>query len=102
MIWVLVAVLCAVIILLVALYRRALNDTDHMFSLLILVLLDDGVHKARKADLVNFVKDAKAKDAFHLSRQVYAALCQVANRLAGTSVLGAHAGLWQLKKEAKG
>jgi hypothetical protein len=101
MIWILVAALGAVVILLVALYRRALNDTNHMFSLLILVLLDDSVHKTRRADLINFVSDTKAKDAAHLSREVYASICQMANRIAGTSVLGAHAGLWKLKRERR-
>jgi hypothetical protein len=101
MLWILVAALCAVVILLMVLYRRVLNDTNHMFSLLIFVLLDDSVYKTRKADLINFVSDTKAKDAAHLSREVYASLCQVANRIAGTSVLGAHAGLWKLKREKR-
>jgi hypothetical protein len=101
MMWILVAALCAVIVLLIALYRRALSDTRHMFSLLILVLLDDSVYTARKGDLSNFVRGTKAKSASQLSTEVYTSLCQVANRLAGTSVLGAHAGLWKIKTDTK-
>jgi hypothetical protein len=73
-----------------------------MFSLLILVLLEDSVYTARKTDLVNFVRDTKAANASQLSTEVYRSLCDVANRLARTSVLGAHAGLWKLKNEAAG
>jgi len=76
-----------------------MSDTRHLFSLLILILLDDSVHNARKSDLLNFVSNTTAKDAMHLSSQVYIALCKLANGLATTSVLGAHAGLWQLKKK---
>lgn len=99
MIWILVMGLCAVIVLLIALYRGALHDTQHMVSLLILVLLDDSVHTARKGDLVNFVRGTKAKDARQLSTEVYNSVCEVANRLARTSVLGAHAGLWKIKTQ---
>jgi hypothetical protein len=98
MAWFLVAALGALVILLIALYRRALNDTQHMFSLLILVLLEDSVRIARKTDLVNFVGSSKAQNASQLSSEVYQSLCGVANRLARTSVLGAHAGLWKLKE----
>jgi hypothetical protein len=99
MAWFLVVALCALVILVIALYRRALADTRHMFSLLILVLLEDSVHTARKTDLINFVSNSKAQNASQLSSEVYHSLCGVANTLARTSVLGAHAGLWQLKKE---
>ena len=97
MIWFLVAALGLLVILLIALYRRALRDAQHMFSLLILVLLEDSVHNTRKADLVNFVGGSKAANASQLSSEVYRSLSDVANRLASTSVLGAHAGLWRLK-----
>ncbi len=97
MAWPLVAALGLMVILLIALYRRALNDTQHMFSLLILVLLDDSVHTARKTDLINFVMSNKTQNASQLSSEVYNSLCNVANRLARTSVLGAHAYLWNLK-----
>jgi hypothetical protein len=100
MIWLLVAALGLTVILLIALYRRALSDTQHMFSLLILVFLEDSVHAARKADLVNFVKGSNAANASQLSGEVFASLSHVANRLARTSVLGAHAGLWKLKNGA--
>ena len=99
MIWLLLMALCAVIVSLIALYRRALHDTQHMFSLLILVLLDDSVYMARKGDLVNFVRGSKARDASQLSSEVYNSLCEVANRLARTSVLGGHAGLWKIKTQ---
>ena len=69
MIWILLAGLCSVIVLLIALYRRALHDTHHMFSLLIFVLLDDSVFTTRKGDLVNFVRGTKAKDANQLSQR---------------------------------
>jgi hypothetical protein len=98
MIWVLVAALGLAVILLIALYKRALNDTQHMFSLLILVLLDDSVRAARKTDLVNFVKNSRTTNASQLSNEVYTSLCNVANRLASTSVLGAHAALWNERR----
>jgi hypothetical protein len=101
MTWLVVALGLAVI-LLIALYRRALSDTRHMFSLLILVLLEDSVHTARKTDLVNFVRDTKAANASQLSSEVFKSLCDVANKLARTSVLGAHAELWKLKNEGTG
>jgi hypothetical protein len=97
MIWLLVMALAVVVILLIALYRRALNDTRDMFSLLILVLLEDSVRTARKTDLVNFVTGSKAANASQLSTEVFTSVSKVANRLARTSVLGAHAALWQLK-----
>ena len=99
MIWIFVTVLFAVIVLLIALYKRALHDTQHMFSLLILVLLDESGYTARKGDLVNFVRGTKAKDASQLSTEVYHSLCEVATRLARASVLGAHAGLWKIKTQ---
>ena len=68
MIWILVAGLCSVIVLLIALYRRALHDTHHMFSLLILVLLDDSVFNAHRAteaaaDLERRLDDGVARKA---------------------------------------
>jgi len=99
MIWLLVTAFCAVVVLLIALYRRAMHDTEHMFSLLILVLLDDGVYATRKSDLLNFIRATKSRNASQLSTEVYNSLCGVANRIAGTSVLGAHAGLWKIKVE---
>jgi hypothetical protein len=75
------------------------QNTRDMFSLLILVLLEDSVRTARKTDLVNFVTSSKAASASQLSTEVFASLCNVANRLARTSVLGAHAALWQLKND---
>jgi hypothetical protein len=97
MAWVFVAVLCALIVLLVALYRRALADTQHMFSLMILILLDDNVRVARKTDLINFVRSSKAQHATQLSLEVFRALRVLANGLARTSVFGAHAQLWHLR-----
>jgi len=99
MAWFLVAALCALVVLLVALYRRALADTRHIFSLLTLVLLDDSVRIARKADLVNFVRSSKTQGADQLSSEVFNSLCDVSNRLARTSVLSAQVALWQLREK---
>lgn len=99
MAWVLVAVFFSLMVLLGALYRRTFTHLGELCSLLVLVLLDDGEHVARRADLVDLVLSAQVKRAVELSTEVSVALVSLANKLAPASVLGAQAALWQLRKD---
>jgi hypothetical protein len=78
-----------------------LNDTQHIYSLMILVPLDDEVRDSQRKGLIDFVTRTPARDASELSTKAYASTCQLAGRLSGSSVLGAHAALWNARGKAK-
>ena len=98
MAWVVATALAVIVALLIALYRGALNEATRVNALLILVLLDDDVHKAQRNGPIDFVTNTPAKDALDLSNKVHASLCELAARMQ-SSVLGAHAYLWKLKQD---
>jgi hypothetical protein len=100
--WAVAAVMLAIVFLLIVLYRRALNDTNHLFSLVVLILLDPSVYESQKSGLISFVNSTSANNAALLSSSVFSSMTDLANRLAKTSVLGAHAALWKVRQEARG
>ena len=75
-----------------------MSESTHVSSLLVLVLLDDSVYRAQRAGLIDFAKTAPAKDAMELSSTAHAALSALAGKMSGSSVLGAHSYLWNVKK----
>ncbi len=97
MLWILAAVFFVLMVLIGALYRRTFAHLGELCSLLVLVLLDDGEHAARRADLADLVLNAQAMRAVELSTEVSAALVDIASKLAPASVLGAQAALWRLR-----
>jgi hypothetical protein len=105
MAWIVAAVLTPVILLLVVLYKRALDETMHVVALYILVLLDADFYKLQKDGLVSFAKNSPETNATALSSKVHRSICEQATRLATknsfSTVAGAHVGLWGMKQEKK-
>jgi hypothetical protein len=84
------------------LYKRALDDSIGLSSLLIMVLLDEQVYQAQREALIHFVGTLSGqKDADALGSKVHNAMCEVAGESARKGVAAtASAYLWKLKQGA--
>ena len=96
--WIVAAVFAATIALLYTLYRRALNEAAGANALLILVLLDAGVHDAQRDSLVDFVAKTPATNALEFSQKAQAAFSAMAAKFAESSLLGVQGNLWKFKQ----
>ncbi len=97
--WILIALLVIVVIVLVSIYRRSVSESRALRSFAILILLHDKIYQTQKSGIIELVRGIKAKDAVELSTKVMLSFDELALRLAGSSVGGAHASLWQLKQQ---
>jgi hypothetical protein len=78
----------------------------HLNYYMVYLLLDDTTREKHKQDLQKWIRESDANDASSLSFRAYKILEDMADRLAAgdprnpstSSVLGAHAMLWQYKK----
>ncbi len=82
------------------LYKRALDDSNGLTTLLTMVLLDDSVYKAQRNALIEFAKQSPAKDAHELALHTHTAMCELAAKLwkAGKVPLGMPGFLWKAKQ----
>jgi hypothetical protein len=95
--WIIAA--CALgilVVILIALYRRALRENRNLTNYALLILLDESVHASQRKALTEFVRTADAKNATELSGIMQSATTQFAERLADT-MLGTRGLLWKLK-----
>ena len=102
MVWTIVVVLVALVILLIALYRRALNEAAALYALLMLTLLNDEVLVGQRTGLLNLVSNAKARNADELASKVHSAMCDHATKVkeAGATLLGVSGGLWNMYRNS--
>ena len=94
--WSIIAVLAMVVLILVALYSKAVSENNKLSNYALLILLDDKVHASQRAGLTEFVRACEAKNARELGGKANLATVQLASRLSGT-VLGVAGLLWKLK-----
>jgi hypothetical protein len=86
--------------------RLSQNKRLHLNYYIVYLLLSDATREKHKQDFEKLIREADEKDAASLSLKAYKALEGMADRLAAgdpnkastSSVLGAHAMIWECKK----
>ena len=94
--WWIIAALTGVVLLLTKLYRTSLRENRGLTNCALLILLDEKVHEAQRASLLEFVRASDAKNAGALGISVRIATQSLAARLHDT-MLGVNGLLWKLK-----
>jgi hypothetical protein len=97
MTWGLVGILAVFLALLYRLYWRACGESRQLANLVVLILLDQKVHDAQRAGLIDFVTNSKTKNAADLGRAVNLAMGKVAMQMSGNT-LGVAALLWNTRR----
>ena len=104
LLWILVGILMLLILYLGELYRRGLSERRNLQSLIIMILLHERVFKSQRDGLVALVDSLPKTNGMDLTKKVFISTCELANRLAsansGSSLLGAHSALWELKNRS--
>jgi hypothetical protein len=96
--WIIAALLALVVVVLTALYRKALNEERNLTNYALLILLDESAWKAQRRGLHEMVRSLDVSNAGQLGAQVNLATSQLAARLSGT-ILGVAGMLWKLKQQ---
>lgn len=82
------------------LYKRALDESIGLSSLLVMVLLHDDARKSQLTGLIDFVKNNPARDAHELGLNLHNAMCDLAAKQNKQGMASGVAGyLWKLKQE---
>ena len=97
MAWYAVGTLTAILLFVFSLYRRGLNERNHLANFILLVLLDEDVFRAQRDALKNLVLATDAKNAGELGYKVNLATTHLADRLSHTMLWNAGL-LWKLKQ----
>ncbi|MDR3472477.1 MAG: hypothetical protein P4M09_12425 [Devosia sp.] len=92
--------MAVVVVLLFALYRRAMSDLSGLYALYVIVLLDDEVAYAQRRNLLDFVRATPASNAHELDMKVHNAVTGTAGAYAGTgaNLLATGGFLWKAKE----
>ena len=72
--WIVAAVMLGIVLVMAALYKRSLNDTNRLFSLTVLILLDESVYEKQRDGLASFIRGTSANNAMTLSNQVFSSM----------------------------
>jgi hypothetical protein len=94
----LVGVLGLLVVLLIALYRKSMNECRDLTNFALFILLDESVCAAQRKALTDLVRTIDADHAGDLSLKVNLAMVQLAARLSDT-LLSTVGLLWKLRTE---
>jgi len=94
--WLLIGLMAIVIVVLVAVYRKSLQENRALAYYAIILLLHDGICRDHQAKLAQYVSTLDAKNAYDLGSKVYIAIGNMAAQIRDGMTLSA-ALLWDLK-----
>jgi hypothetical protein len=94
--WWLIGLMALVIVTLVAIYRKSLQENRVLAHYAIILLLHDGIYRDHQTKLAQYVSALDAKNAFDLGSKVYIAVGNMAAQLKDSMALAAGL-LWDLK-----
>jgi hypothetical protein len=95
--WWIIGGLVVVLFMMISVYRIALRENRELTNYVLLILLEDGIHKVQSASLAELVRATDAKHAGDLSLKVRIAMQSLAAKLSATTMPGVNGMLWKLK-----
>ncbi len=99
--WILFALSCVLFVLFfLPLYVRSQNKRNHLCDYAVLLLLSDEIRQEQRAKFIRWVHEDRAENAMALSSDAVFAVERVADGLASSAGLAAHAALWKEKNNA--
>jgi hypothetical protein len=94
--WWIIAALTIVILVLIAMYCISYRESRALTAYVLLILLDEGVHAAQRAGLVDYVRAIEARNKWDLYVKVGLATHRLAAKHSGPAVVGL---LWGIKEQ---